>query len=622
MSSSELLLEAAGPQGHIVQLYEADEQVLARNVTEYLWEGLKRGEGLLVIATPEHTQIFARQLKSKGADMQAAMRERRLVFLDAQETLARFMVDGQPDWRLFESTVGDAMQAVRGREGHAGLRAYGEMVGVLWKAEQFSPAILLEEFWNKLLQSGGFKLFCAYPIDVFGKEFHTAAVDALLCAHTHLVPAGNNGDLECALNRAMHEILGSAVEEPEVLAEPEDRVAWAVMPKAESSILSLRSKHPGRADEVLTRARQHYQNEKRFRALIENSSDAISLMDTQGNVLYASASSTRVLGYQPEELVGQNSFDLIDPDDLEQAHQAFEQVLANPSEPVLTQARLRRKDGRWCWAEIASANQLDQPDIRAIVSNCRDISAHKAAEQETQRHAEQLARSNAELQAFAYAATHDLQEPLRTVCAFTELLVKNAQLNEKGQEFAGYIVDGVKRMSALLDDLLSITRLTVSDARDEIELSRAAQQAIDNLAGAIEESGARITIDPLPAALGNEIHVVQLFQNLLANGIKYRREVPVEIHVTAAPLGREWVIKIQDNGIGIAPEYYDHVFGMFKRLHAREVPGTGIGLAICKKIVEGMGGRIWIESQPGVGSTFCFTTPKAAESTLKSVTYC
>jgi light-regulated signal transduction histidine kinase (bacteriophytochrome) len=250
---------------------------------------------------------------------------------------------------------------------------------------------------------------------------------------------------------------------------------------------------------------------------------------------------------------------------------------------------------------------LDEPDLRAIISNYRDISERKAAEDGKQRHADELARSNEEMQAFAYAAAHDLKEPLRTVSACTQLLSRNTSLDDNGRKLAAFVVEGAKRMSTLLDDLLAFAGLSAGIQLDRVELSGALQQAIKNLEELIRESAAKITVSALPSIRGNHSHLVELFQNLIGNAIKYRSNAPSEVDVSAERLGDEWIIRVKDNGIGIAPEYHTHVFGLLKRLHGREVPGTGIGLAICKKIVEIMGGRIWVESEPGRGATFCFT---------------
>jgi PAS domain S-box-containing protein len=610
MFSAAQAFEQIQPKTHLVQLYEADESVLTANVSHYLWDGLKRGESVLVIATPEHRASFSQQLQQLGADPDSVEREGRLVVLDAQSALDMFMVEGRPDWNRFESVVVTLLGQLHAKASGAGLRAYGEMVGVLWKAGQYSAAMLVEEFWNKALTTNSFNLYCAYPIDVFGTEFHSKALHRLLCAHTHLVPTGENGYIENALDRAMQEVLGPDRLRDFKQATPQS--SWAAMPDAEATILSLRSEAPDVADEVLSRARQHYRGERRFRALIENSSDVISLLDAEGQIQYASASVAKILEYGPDELVGRGVFELIHPDNREEALRSFKEMLARPRCPVLLQTRMQKKSGTWCWIESTGSNLLSEADLQAIVLNFRDISERKAAEKKKQEDAEKLARSNAELQAFAYAAAHDLKEPLRTVCAFTQLLIRGIELDDKRREFAEHIVSGVTRMSNLLDDLLSLTSLSFSDPPLRVELRDAIEAAITNLRLATDESGARVTIGSLPAAWGNESHLIELFQNLIDNAIKYRSDAPIEIHVSAEPHPGKWLVKVRDNGIGIAPEHHDRIFGLFKRLDSREVPGTGIGLAICKKIVGEMGGKIWVESEPGKGSTFCFTIPVAA----------
>ena len=259
MHSWEQIIETAEPRGHLVQLY-GNNQALIRNVSRYLWEGLKRGDGLLVIATEKHREAFFRELQELDTDADAAVRDGRLVLLDAEETLAGFMVEGQPDWTRFERIVLAAMREVHARTGRTGLRAYGEMVGVLWTAGKFSAAIRLEQFWNQLLASNGFNLYCAYPIDVFHEDFQISAVDALLCDHTHLLPTAANGQLENAVNRAMDEILGAAeVEAIRLRVKDKHRSSWAMMPRAETIILCLRNAFPEKARAILARARQYYE---------------------------------------------------------------------------------------------------------------------------------------------------------------------------------------------------------------------------------------------------------------------------------------------------------------------------------------------------------------------------
>jgi len=258
MSPWERLLERPHSRGHFVQLYEADEVALTKNVGHYLWEGLRRGDGVLVIATPEHQELFSKHLDSLGADLAQAIGTQQLNFWDAQQTLAQFMVAGQPDWQRFEKVIRGAMRQVRPTERAEGLRAYGEMVGILWKARQFAAAIRLEQFWNKLLEQSSFSLYCAYAIDVFGKEFEVANLEGVLCTHTHMVPSQPDGKLETALNRSMDEILGPKADALRVLIKANHRPAWAVMPTAESIVLWLRKNLPEHADQIVSRARHHY----------------------------------------------------------------------------------------------------------------------------------------------------------------------------------------------------------------------------------------------------------------------------------------------------------------------------------------------------------------------------
>jgi len=229
-----------------------------------------------------------------------------------------------------------------------------------------------------------------------------------------------------------------------------------------------------------------------------------------------------------------------------------------------------------------------------------------------QQQIDELARSNARLEDFAYAVAHDLREPLRTISMFTEILIEEAQLDAHGKMQAQFIVDGVARMSALLEGLHAFAVSGFDDPAQPFDLAQAVGEVLQNLGHAIKTSGAIVTVHPLPVVQGNQKHLVRVFQNLIANAIKYRGEAAAEIHVTADRLGSEWIIKVRDNGIGIAPEHYERVFHLFKRLHGPETPGAGIGLAICRKIVEAMGGAIWVEPAPGSGSIFCFTI--AAES--------
>jgi hypothetical protein len=258
MSPWEKLLERPHSRGHFVQIYEADEAALAHNVGLYAWEGLRRGDGVLMIATPEHWDLFSRQLSRLGADLQSLLKSEQLVLFDAQNTLSRFMIGGLPDWNLFEGVVAAAMRQVRPAHAGAGLRAYGEMVGILWRSRQLAAAIRLEQLWNKVLEQSSFSLYCAYAIDIFGKEFQVGELDGILCTHSHLVPTQSNGDLEVALNMAMDELLGAKADALRILIRANHRPSWAVMPNAEAIVLWLRRNLPDRADEIVGRSRHYY----------------------------------------------------------------------------------------------------------------------------------------------------------------------------------------------------------------------------------------------------------------------------------------------------------------------------------------------------------------------------
>jgi len=233
--------------------------------------------------------------------------------------------------------------------------------------------------------------------------------------------------------------------------------------------------------------------------------------------------------------------------------------------------------------------------------------------------AAELSRSNAELEQFAYVASHDLQEPLRMVSSYTQLLARRyqGQLGEDADEFIAFAVDGAKRMQALINDLLAYSRVGTKGGELRLTDAEAAfSSALVNVRAAIEASGAVIRHSPLPTVYADPVQLVQVFQNLLGNAIKFHDSAPPEIGVACEDAPEEWCFSVCDNGIGIDPKYTDRIFQVFQRLHTRkDYPGTGIGLAICKKIAERHGGRIWVASQPGQGATFHFTIRKNGEHT-------
>ena len=339
--------------------------------------------------------------------------------------------------------------------------------------------------------------------------------------------------------------------------------------------------------------------------------DLLCVANSAGYFTRVSSSFMRLLGHTEAELLGRRFIDFVHPDDLEMTRQ--ETVNIGTPEHVASRPfrnRYRCADGTYRWLEWRS--QASPSDDR-IYAAARDVTDQKAVEEKLQEYARELERSNSELQQFAYVASHDLQEPLRAVAGCVQMLAERnpGRLDERSTELMGHAVDGAKRMQALINDLLAFSRVgSKGVSKAMIEIPPTIEKALRLLKTAVDESGAVVTIGPLPPVFADATRMAQLFQNLIGNAIKFRKHVPPAVHIFAEPGNDAVVFSVRDNGIGITPEYKERVFGLFQRLHSRGAyPGTGIGLAICKKIVELHGGRIWIEPQSGEGTTLKFTIP-------------
>ena len=347
----------------------------------------------------------------------------------------------------------------------------------------------------------------------------------------------------------------------------------------------------------------------KYRGLLEAAPDGMVVVNQGGEIVLLNLQAEKQFGYRRDELVGQKVKNIIPEgfaerliaDDLRSAADALAQQIGTGLELIG-----RRKDGSDFPIEIM-LSPLESAEGILVTAAIRDISVRKKAEAQVQ----ELNRSNEELGQFAYVASHDLQEPLRMVASYTQLLSRRykGKLDADADEYIAFAVDGANRMQRLIQDLLVYSRVATkgNDLR-HTSSEEALQRALLNLSGAIEDSGALVTHDLMPTVLADQMQLVQLFQNLVGNAIKYQNPGIPRIHISAARNGaKKWIFSVKDNGLGIEPQYFDKIFGMFQRLHKREeFTGTGIGLAICKKIVERHGGSISVESQLGLGSTFRF----------------
>jgi PAS domain S-box-containing protein len=351
----------------------------------------------------------------------------------------------------------------------------------------------------------------------------------------------------------------------------------------------------------------------KYRGLLEAAPDAMIVVNTGGEIVLLNARAEKQFGYLRDELAGKPVKNIIPEGFAERliadALRSVEDALAQQMGTGI-ELTGRRSDGTEFPIEIM-LSPLESAEGILVTAAIRDITTRKKAEAHLLEKVEELKRSNEELGQFAYIASHDLQEPLRMVASYTQLLSKRykGKLDSDADDFIAFAVDGANRMQRLIQDLLTYSRVGTRGLNLLATSSEEALgQAVKNLRGTIEERGALVTHDLLPAVLADEIQLVQLFQNLIGNGIKYQSPGTPRIHISAARNGGErWTFSVKDNGLGIDSQYFERIFGMFQRLHKREeFEGTGIGLAICKKIVERHGGNISVESEPGQGSTFRF----------------
>ena len=355
------------------------------------------------------------------------------------------------------------------------------------------------------------------------------------------------------------------------------------------------------------------ENEKRLQSILDNTVDGLITIDKNGKIESFNKVCVKIFGYEVSEVIGRN-VKILMPEPYKQEHDSYLENYHKTGEKKIIgigrEVEGQRKDGTRFPVDL-SVSQVDVMGRRIYSGIVRDITDRKQAEEE-------IMRSNEELERFAYIASHDLQEPLRMVTSFTRLLEEEyaKEMDEQALEYMTFIREASTRMQSMVADLLEYSRVGSEEAGfSEFQCGEQIKVVLENLHESIKETKAKISVGPMPAIYGNPLRFSRLIQNLIANAIKYREKdrSPV-IHIDVEDRKNDWLFKISDNGIGIKPEYLQQIFVIFKRLHnKKDYSGTGIGLAICKKIVESFEGQIWAESEYGKGSTFYFTVPKRLE---------
>jgi PAS domain S-box-containing protein len=345
---------------------------------------------------------------------------------------------------------------------------------------------------------------------------------------------------------------------------------------------------------------------ERFRFMAESMPQKIFTATPSGDVDYYNRQWIEFTGLPFEQIKDWGWTQFIHPDDLEENVRTWRSSVET-GEPFHFQHRVRRADGAYRW-HLSRAHAMRDASGNISMWIASNTEIHEQKEKE-----DELRRANEDLQQFAYSASHDLQEPIRNVAVYSEIVAKRyySVLDQDGRQFLGFLTEGGRRLATLIDDLLAYTKAgLIESSAVRVDSSTALNLVLSSLAESIRQCNGIVTYDALPEIGMSQTHLQQVLQNLITNALKYRKDEPPEIHVSAARQGTAWRFAVRDNGIGIEPEYKEKIFGVFKRLH-RNYSGTGIGLAICQRVVERYGGRIWVESSPGRGATFFFTVPEA-----------
>ncbi|MBM4258267.1 MAG: PAS domain S-box protein [Deltaproteobacteria bacterium] len=467
--------------------------------------------------------------------------------------------------------------------------------------------ITVDELGNiNSLNPGAEKLFGYREADLMGENIQV------------LTPSSSGSD-EASLDQAFQmkeqTHLGSS---QEVLGQRRDGTTFPLDMTVSEMLLHGQRFFTGVIRDISTRRQMETTlraNEARFHQLAEMSPIGIYLTDAHGLYVYTNQRWQQISGLTFEDSLGAKWTNAIARQDYESVVNAWQTAIASQQDIIKQEFHFQHPDGEQrTVTSHAIGLYWEDKTISGYVGIVDDITLRRKAEAIQQRYATELERSNKELEQFAYVSSHDLQEPLRMVASYCRLLQRRYadKLDQDANEFITYAVEGATRMQVLINDLLAYSRVRRKErTMKQVSCQQILERSLVNLQQSIRESQATITSDPLPALMGDETQLHQLFQNLLSNAIKYRGDEAPRIHIGIEQQENGWLFSVRDNGIGIAPHYHERIFQIFQRLHERgKYPGTGIGLAICSKVVEIHGGRIWVDSIEGKGSTFFFTLPK------------
>ncbi len=357
-----------------------------------------------------------------------------------------------------------------------------------------------------------------------------------------------------------------------------------------------------------------YESQALLRAVMEGTPDPIYVKDRESRILMANPALSKVAGKPIEEILTKADGEYYGDPAVGRVLRDHDLHVMDSGQSTTTEETVPTPRGRRTFLSTKTPHRNSAGDIVGIIGISHDITERKQAEEALKRALEELARSNKDLEQFAYSVSHDLQEPLRMISGFVRLLSERYKgtLDAKADDYIALISEGTNRMHQMIEDLLAYSRVSSGQRQPApVDFASIVEHAKENLGTSIAESDAAISVEFLPTLMVDASQMVQVFQNLIGNALKFRAvERPPQIHVGARQEADSWLFHVRDNGIGIEPGQADRVFGLFQRLHTRnEYPGTGVGLAICKRVIERHGGRIWVESQPGDGSTFWFALP-------------